>query len=103
MNVRVLVLIGMLAVPVGCIQPSQNVSPDVALEANILVACEGFTSALRAANTFEPRMTEAQKVNIDHLVSVVDPTCHGPRSEGALVIVRDALRELTAMNEELSQ
>jgi len=82
----------------GCLN-SRTVPDAVALEANMLAACEGFATALRVANTLEPSMSESEKVAIDRLVIIADPACHASPTQEALVAVRDALRELTALNQ----
>ncbi len=92
----------------ACAGIGQIEDPQAAREASMYAACESFKTSMRVVNTFELSMSEAQKVVVDRLVMIAPPACHAA-SEGVMTTevtlnaVRDALREIVALEMQVKQ
>ena len=99
---RLLVSLALALALTACAGLGSIGDPQAAREASMFAACDSFKTSMRVVNTFEATMSEEQKVVVDRLVLIAPPACHAAEkgvdtTEATLNAVRDALREIVAM------
>lgn len=84
-----------------------NIPEEARVEAATLATCSTYTSTLRALSVFKPQMSQAQIDNVGTLNMVAAPICinadNGTSTEVSLNALRDALRELVKVQQEVEE